>query len=166
MCPHKWIRRWAFASAKSGPAPSYMLWRILPKTKQVFQIESGKIWNDIKKTDDFQKRVECLMSHFKILRNKGCAIHVFIKINIFCAKREKKIICARFIQRRINERNVTRAGLKPMQPMQLHWAPRLCCPAPWCLGRLFIFAGYTLRLRIQQKRHINFNVNKERSRQN
>jgi len=24
--------------------------------------------------------------------------------------------------------------------MQLHWAPRLWDPAPWCLGRLFIFA--------------------------
>ena len=39
-------------------------------------------------------------------------------------------------------------------------------PAPWCLGRLFIFARYTLRLRIQWKRHINFIVNKKRSRQN
>ena len=38
--------------------------------------------------------------------------------------------------------------------------------APWCLGGLFIFAKYTLHLRIQQKRHINFIVNKERSRQN
>jgi len=27
-----------------------------------------------------------------------------------------------------------RAGLKPMQPMQLHWAPRFWDPAPWCLG--------------------------------
>jgi len=38
--------------------------------------------------------------------------------------------------------------------------------APWCLGRLFTFARYTLRLRIQYKRHINFIVNRERSRQN
>jgi len=42
-----------------------------------------------------------------------------------------------------------RTGLKPMQPMQLHWAPCLWRPAPWCLGRLFIFVRYTLRLRIQ-----------------
>jgi len=42
-----------------------------------------------------------------------------------------------------------RAGLKPMQPMQLHWAPLLWGLAPWCLGRLFSFARYTLRLRIQ-----------------
>jgi len=56
-----------------------------------------------------------------------------------------------------------RAGLKPMQPMQLHWTPRLWGPTPWWL---FIFARYTKRLRIQQKRHINFIVNKERSRQN
>jgi len=39
-------------------------------------------------------------------------------------------------------------------------------PAPWCLGRLSIFARYTLRLRIQWKRHVNLIVNKERSRQN
>jgi len=39
-----------------------------------------------------------------------------------------------------------RAGLKPMR---LHWAPRFWDPAPWCLGRLFIFARYTLRLRNQ-----------------
>jgi len=42
--------------------------------------------------------------------------------------------------------DLTRAGLKPMQ---LHWAPRLWGPAPWCVGRLFIFARYTLRLRNQ-----------------
>jgi len=58
---------------------------------------------------------------------------------------------------------VCRAGLKPMQ---LHWAPRLWGPAPWCLGRLFIFARCTLRLKIQKKRHINSIVNKERSLQN
>ena len=40
----------------------------------------------------------------------------------------------------------SRAGLKSMQPMQPHWAPRLWGPAPWCLGRLFIFARYTLHL--------------------
>ena len=33
-----------------------------------------------------------------------------------------------------------RAGLKPMHPMQLHWAPRLWGPAPWWSDRLFIFA--------------------------
>jgi len=44
--------------------------------------------------------------------------------------------------------------------------PHLWGPAPWCLGRLFCFARYTLRLRIQQKRHISFIVNKECSRQN
>jgi len=44
---------------------------------------------------------------------------------------------------------VVRAGLKPMQPMQLDWALRLWGPPPWCLGRLFIFARYSLRLRIQ-----------------
>jgi len=55
-------------------------------------------------------------------------------------------------------RRIYRAGLNPMQPVQLHWAPRLWGPAPWCLGRLFIFVRYTLRLRIQQKRHINFMV--------
>jgi len=42
---------------------------------------------------------------------------------------------------------VNRAGLKPMQPMQLHWASGV--PAPWCLGRLFIFAKYSLLSRIQ-----------------
>ena len=44
---------------------------------------------------------------------------------------------------------VYRAGLKPMQPMQLHWAPRLWGPAPWCLGGLLIFSRYTLRLGMQ-----------------
>jgi len=58
-----------------------------------------------------------------------------------------------------------RAGLKPMQPMQPHWAPRLWSPAPWCFGGLFIFARCTLRLRIQYNCQINFIVNKERSRQ-
>jgi len=43
----------------------------------------------------------------------------------------------------------TRAGLKPMQPMQLHWAPRLCGTASLYLGRLFIFDRYILPLRIQ-----------------
>jgi len=43
----------------------------------------------------------------------------------------------------------TRAGLNPMQPMQLHWSPRLWGPTPWCLGILFIFARYTLCFRIQ-----------------
>jgi len=42
-----------------------------------------------------------------------------------------------------------RAGLKPMQPMQLHRAPCLWGPTPWCLGSLFIFVRYTLRLKIQ-----------------
>jgi len=70
------------------------------------------------------------------------------------------------MKRRKISTGVTRAGLKPMQPMQLHWAPRLWGPAPWCLGRLFIFAGYTLCLRIQYKRHINYIVNNERPRQN
>jgi len=31
-----------------------------------------------------------------------------------------------------------RAGYKPMQPMQLLWAPHLSAPATWYLGRLFI----------------------------
>jgi len=44
------------------------------------------------------------------------------------------------------EERMRRAGLKPMQ---LHWAPHLWGPALWFLGRLFIFANYTLRLRIQ-----------------
>jgi len=44
--------------------------------------------------------------------------------------------------------------------MQLHW------PRAMVFGRLFIFARHTLRLRIQQKRHINLIVNKERSRKN
>jgi len=57
-----------------------------------------------------------------------------------------------------------RAGLKPMQPMQLHWAPRLWGPAPWCLSRLFIFSKYSLRSRIQYKWLINLIVNKQRSR--
>jgi len=48
-----------------------------------------------------------------------------------------------------NFNDTLKAGLKPMQPMQLHWAPRLWGPAPWCLGRLFMFARYTFRLRIQ-----------------
>jgi len=39
-------------------------------------------------------------------------------------------------------------------------------PAPWCLGRLFIFVRYALRLRIQQKCHINFIANKGCSHQN
>jgi len=28
----------------------------------------------------------------------------------------------------------TRASLKPMQPMQLHWAPRLCGPRAMVFG--------------------------------
>jgi len=40
-------------------------------------------------------------------------------------------ICQAFTQfLRISWKHVTRAGLKPMQPMQLHWAPRLWGPAP------------------------------------
>jgi len=42
-----------------------------------------------------------------------------------------------------------RADLNPMQPMQLHWSPRLWGPAPWCLVRLFIFSRYPLRSKIQ-----------------
>jgi len=45
--------------------------------------------------------------------------------------------------------------------MQLHWAPRLGAWVDYS-----VFSRYTLRLRIQEKRHINFIVNKERYRQN
>ena len=54
---------------------------------------------------------------------------------------------------------VLRASLKPMQPMRLHWAPRLWGPAPWSLGRLFIFVRYSLGSRIQQKRLITLLAN-------
>ena len=62
-----------------------------------------------------------------------------------------------------------RAGRKPMQPMQLHWAhaswaPASWGPAPWRLERLFIFARYSLRSRIQQKWLINIIVSKQCSR--
>jgi len=40
----------------------------------------------------------------------------------------------------------SRAGLKLMQ---LHLAPRLWGPAPWCLVRSFIFSRYRLRSRLQ-----------------
>jgi len=46
---------------------------------------------------------------------------------------------------------VSRASLKPMQPMQLHWAPHRWGPAQWCLGKLFILPRYSLRSRIQYK---------------
>jgi len=42
----------------------------------------------------------------------------------------------------------SRVGLKPMQPMRLHWAPRLRGAAPWWLSRLLIFSRYSLRARI------------------
>ena len=68
----------------------------------------------------------------------------------------------------------TRAGLKAMQPMQLHWAVRLWGsrasggpaplgaprlwgprasggPAPWCLGRLFIFVRYSGDRKLQKR---------------
>ena len=41
---------------------------------------------------------------------------------------------------------INRAGFKPLQPMRLHWAALLWGPAPWCLGRWFIFCQMHLAL--------------------
>jgi len=43
---------------------------------------------------------------------------------------------------------MTRAGLKLMQPMQLHWPRASEGPVPWCLGKLFIFSRYSFHSRI------------------
>jgi len=41
-----------------------------------------------------------------------------------------------------------RVGLKPLQLMQLHWAPCLRGPRAMTFGRLLIFARYYLHTRI------------------
>jgi len=81
--------------------------------------------------------------------------------HFFCSvKRVKRFV---YVYLRCIVRNLKRTSKMSTLPPRKNFCGRPC-PAPWCLGRLFIFARYTLRLRIQQKRHINFNVNKERSR--
>jgi len=40
-------------------------------------------------------------------------------------------------------------GWADLKPMQLHWAGASAGPAPWCLGRFFIFSRYSLHSRIQ-----------------
>jgi len=55
-------------------------------------------------------------------------------------------------------RCAVRIGLKPMQLIGPHASGG---SAIWYLGRLFVFAGYYLRLRTQQKRLINLIASKQ-----